>query len=84
MWKVVIKKSVGQRLERIPNPDKKRIKQAIIDLADKPETLDIKPLAGRSDYRLRVGNWRLIMDIYSDEKIIHITLLDSRGDVYKK
>lgn len=84
MWKVALKKSVKQGLERIPNPDKERIKQAICALAENPETLDIKPLKGRNGYRLRVGDWRLIMDIYRDEKVFAVHTLDSRGDVYKK
>ncbi|MBQ7544267.1 MAG: type II toxin-antitoxin system RelE/ParE family toxin [Synergistaceae bacterium] len=84
MWKVALKKSVKNRLERIPNPDKERIKQAIRDLAEKPETLDIKPLKGRDGYRLRVGGWRLIMDVCRDERIFAVHTLESRGDVYKK
>ena len=84
MWTVAIKKSAQRRLERIPNPDKERIKRAIITLAKNPEQLDIKPLVGRDGYRLRVGNWRLIMDVYHDEKIFAVHTLEARGDVYKK
>lgn len=84
MWTVVLKKSVKRKLMQIPNPDKERIKQAIRDLVEKPEVLDIKPLKGRSDYRVRVGDWRLVMDIYFDEKIFSIHTLAPRGDVYKK
>ena len=84
MWKVVLNKLVQRKLARIPNPDKARIKQAICDLEDKHETLDIKPLVGRSGYRLKVGGWRLLMDIYENEKIFSVYMLASRGDVYKK
>lgn len=79
-----MKKSVQHKLSRIPNPDKERIKQAIFALAENPEQLDIKPLVGRDDYRLRVGDWRLIMNIYHDKKICIVHTLASRGDVYKK
>lgn len=84
MWKVALNKLVQRKLERIPNSDKERIKQAIRDLEEKPETLDIKPLVGRDAYRLRVGSWRLLMDVYEDEKIFSVYMLASRGDVYKK
>ncbi len=84
MWKVVLNKLVQRKLEHIPNPDKERIKQAIRDLEDKHETLDIKPLTGRDAYRLRVGGLRLLIDVYEDEKIFSIYMLASRGDVYKK
>ena len=84
MWKVILHKNVQRRLAKISNPDRDRIKQAIRDLEDKHETLDIKPLTGQDNYRLRVGDWRLLMDIYEDEKIFYVYMLASRGDVYKK
>ena len=84
MWKVVLNKLVQRKLSRIPNPDKARIKQAICALEDRHETLDIKPLVGRSGYRLKVGGWRLLLDIDYEERIIFVYMLASRGDVYKK
>ncbi len=84
MWTVAINKAVRRKIERIPEPDKSRIKQAIKDLATNPEHLDIKPLTGRDASRLRVGGWRLLMDVYEEEKIFSIYMLASRGDVYKK
>ena len=84
MWTVAIKKSAQRRLERIPNPDNERIKRALRTLETNPEHLDLKPFVGRDDYRLRVGDWRLIMDVYNDEKIFAVHTLESRGDVYKK
>lgn len=84
MWTVNVDKSVDKRLKKIPNPDKARIQDAIDDLETKPETLDIKPLVGREGYRLKVGGWRLLMDIDETEKVIFVYLLASRGDIYKK
>ena len=49
-----------------------------------PEILDIKPLVGREGYRLKVGGWRLLLDMNIEEKIIYVYMLASRGDVYKK
>lgn len=84
MWTVNVDKSVDNKLKKIPNPDKARIQQVIDDLEIKPEQLDIKPLVGREGYRLKVGGWRLLMDINEDERVIFIYTLASRGDVYKK
>ena len=86
MWTVTTGKVVKRRLERISNPDNKRIKQALVDLTDEQKRgqLDIKPLVGTDEYRLRVGGWRLIMKMNEEEKTIFIRALGSRGDVYKK
>ena len=84
MWTVNVDKAVDKKLKKIPNPDKEKIQQAIDDLETNPEQLDIKPLVGREGYRLKVGGWRLLMDINEDEKVIYVYVLASRGDVYKK
>lgn len=84
MWTVNVDEYVDRRLRKIPNPDKKRIQQAIFDLEYGPEGLDIKPLSGRRGYRMRVGSWRLLMDIDIEHKTIFVYMLASRGDVYKK
>ena len=83
MWTVNVDESVWKRLDKIPNPDKNRITQAIYDLEDKIELLDIKKLTRREGYRLRIGKWRILLDIDSDENIIFVYKLASRGEVYK-
>ena len=84
MWIVNVDKFVDKRLKKIPEPEKSRIQQAIDDLEFNPEILDIKPLVGREGYRLKVGGWRLLLDMNIEEKIIYVYMLASRGDVYKK
>lgn len=41
-------------------------------------------LEGRHDYKLRVGDYRIIADIDHGLKRIEITLIDHRKKVYKK
>ena len=44
---------------------------------------DIKPLQGvPGNYRLRIGNWRILFD-YAEENIIRIKKISPRGQVYK-
>jgi mRNA interferase RelE/StbE len=42
-----------------------------------------KKLKGRSGYRLRVGDYRVIMEIKREERLFVITNIGPRGDVYK-
>ena len=84
MWTVNVDKFVDKRLKKIPEPEKSRIQQALDVLEVAPETLDVKPLVGRSGYRLKVGGWRLLLDMDFEERIIFVYMLASRGDVYKK
>ena len=53
----------------------------IISAIEKIPIGDIVKLQGISGYRLRVGNYRIIFDIFSD--ILNIIDIDNRGQVYK-
>ncbi|MBQ6772949.1 MAG: hypothetical protein IJP48_02690 [Synergistaceae bacterium] len=44
MWAVRIDKSVDKRLKRIPNPDNKRIKQALLIFRINRSSLTLSPL----------------------------------------
>lgn len=43
---------------------------------------DVKKLKGRSGYRLRVGDYRIIFD--KDGNILYIERIENRGQVYKE
>ena len=42
---------------------------------------DVRKLQGRTGYRLRVGDFRIIFDI--DGNILYIDKIDNRGQIYK-
>ena len=75
--------SAEKQLARIPNPDKGRILAAIAALGEGIEGRDVRPMVGRTDYRLRVGKWRVLMDVDEVARIIHINRVGPRGDIYK-
>ena len=71
-------KSVRKFIIHRTSNEQKRILNAIYKLPDG----DVKPLKSRSgEYRLRIGNWRVIFK-YRDD-IIFIMEIDARGEVYK-
>lgn len=81
-WHVVIAPVAKKRILRIPNPDRQRILTAI-DALHSGLVGDIKPLSGRSEWRLRVGGWRVILDVDIAEQLVIVLFVGSRGDVYK-
>lgn len=42
-----------------------------------------KKLQGRSGYRLRVGDWRVIYEINNDQVVIIVIKIAPRGEVYQ-
>lgn len=69
-------------LRRIPANTAALIRAKIEQYADDPSTLaaNIRKLAGREGYRLRVGDWRVIFD--DDGHVLAILAIGPRGGVY--
>ena len=60
----------------------KAIQQKIISAIEMLPLGDIKHLQGRSEYRLRVGTYRIIFN--RKGQIIYIEKIDNRGQVYRR
>jgi len=71
-------KTAAKAIEKINNPDKQRIRDAI----NKIPYGDVRKLTGYTNaYRLRIGNYRILFDM---DKSIEITNILPRGGAYKK
>lgn len=63
--------------------NQRRIVEALDTLLTQPEVLDIKPLKGRPERRLRVGKYRVLFVEDSEARVYVVTTIGSRGDIYK-
>lgn len=76
---IVYEKEAGKHIGKMDKPTKQRIKKAI----EKLPAGDVKKLQGYSnDYRLRVGDLRVIFSVNNDIIIIKDVL--PRGQAYKR
>ena len=76
-------KQALKELEIINEPFYSNIKDAILDLAENPRPNGYKKLKGRDAYRIRIGNYRVIYNIFDNELIIEIIALGHRKDIYE-
>ena len=86
-YNVLWSKQAVNYLQRLDSTTKKRIVLHVDWLAEDPHssTLDIKPLAGNPGiFRLRVGKYRIIFSIEEEIKLLSISSIMPRGDVYKR
>jgi mRNA interferase RelE/StbE len=69
-------------LRRIPANPAKRILGKIADLATDPASAayTVAVLRGRSGIRLRVGDWRVIME---DGEVLEVVQVGPRGGIYE-
>lgn len=84
MWQLEIAPAVTSKVQKIPEPERGRIKRAIARLAEADGTSDVKRLSGHEGYRLRVGDWRIFFDIDPHARLILITRIAPRGEAYKQ
>jgi mRNA interferase RelE/StbE len=71
-----------KELEKIGEPSYSRVKQAVTALTVNPRPQGCKKLKDRQGYRIRIGDYRVIYDIFDTELIVDIITMGHRKDVY--
>jgi len=64
---------------------KARILKPILDLKINRFPQQFKPLMGReiAQFRLRIGDWRVLYDVYDEDKVVLILKIGHRKDIYR-
>lgn len=70
-------------LKKLPLDIRRRIYSKIVSTKNEPFHF-FERLSGRSDYKLHVGDYRVIADISQNKYLIQITLIGHRKKIYSK
>jgi mRNA interferase RelE/StbE len=71
-------------LARLDPQVKQRVLSAIGRLADDPRSAEVRRLKGRAESRLRVGDWRVIVELDVAARAIIIERILPRGRAYDR
>ncbi len=82
-YRITIKKKAIRALENVNEPYYSRIKKAIYSLADEPRPIGYAKLKGKDSYRIRVGDYRIIYDIYDNILAVDVINLGPRQGIYE-
>lgn len=83
-YQIEIKPSASKELEKLPRQMVIRVVAAIRELADNPYPSGVKKLSGFDrTFRIRVGDYRVLYDIYENRLVIEIIRIRHRKDVYR-
>jgi len=83
-YSLEIKHSAQRELDALDDAVFKRIDRKILALADNPRPAGCKKLRGyRDQWRIRVGDWRVVYLIDDTARLVTITRVAHRREVYE-
>ena len=83
-YQIEIKPSASKELGKLPRQMAIRVVASIKELADNPYPSGVKKLSGFDrTFRIRVGDYRVLYDIYENRLVIGIIRIRHRKDVYR-
>jgi len=84
MFSLEVKSSVFKDFRRIPKNQQQKIWEHIQQLKVEPRPKNCRKLAGSDfDYRIRIGDYRVIYRILDDKRVVIIFAAEHRKDIYR-
>jgi len=82
-FRVEVQRPAEKELAGFSHETKKRIAKALRGLADEPFPPGVKKLRGSDGFRIRVGDYRILYRVDAETKVVTISAIGHRGDVYR-
>jgi mRNA interferase RelE/StbE len=80
---VNIRRSAEKELQALPLRIHDRVAARLLALEDNPRPAGISKLQGEESYRLRIGDYRILLSIDDQQKQITIYAIGHRREVYR-
>jgi mRNA interferase RelE/StbE len=82
-YTIVLSKKAQKQLDKLSDNIAEPILDAIGTLETNPRPNGCKKLKGRDGYRIRIGDYRVIYDVFDTELIVDVITLGHRKDIYE-
>ncbi len=82
MYSLVYSDIALKQLEKMDNSARKRVISALERCRIRPYA-HVKKLVGNSYFRLRVGDYRIILEIRNEQFVILVIKVGHRGNIYE-
>ena len=84
VYRVLLERSAEKNLARLASDVHDRVITAIQALAKNPRPTGCRKLAGsKSDWRIRVGDYRVVYEIADEIRIVRVNRVRHRREVYR-
>lgn len=82
-WRVEFTSRALRDMRRLDPPVRRRVYDALDRLVGEHPTGDVIRLTGSAEWRLRVGDWRVLFGRYPDARVIRVLRVLPRGRAYR-
>ncbi len=83
-YRIEFKPSAGREFSGLPKKIQKRIAVEINSLADTPRPRGVEKLEGNERrYRIRVGDYRVIYEMWDEALLVLVVRIGHRREVYR-
>jgi mRNA interferase RelE/StbE len=84
-YQVVVPKTVRKQIDALPADMFDRAEEVIRDLAEDPRPDGVVKMKGSDKtYRIRIGNYRIVYEIYDKRLVVLILQCKHRREVYRR
>ena len=84
MYHVVVERAAEKDLRRLPRNARFRVAHALRNLANDPRPVGCRKLTGtKHDWRIRVGDYRVIYEIADRLELVRVYRVRHRREVYR-
>ena len=82
-YSVRLTAAAERQLRRLSRPTQERLVRALVLLEQEPRPSGCRKLTGESQYRVRVGDYRIVYDVRDRELLVLVLRVAHRRDVYR-
>jgi mRNA interferase RelE/StbE len=83
-YKLELTKTAQKNLKKLDKQTLQRLITKIESLKENPFPAGVKKLITNDGYRIRVGDYRIVYDVFEDLILVKILKVGHRKDIYKK
>lgn len=84
MYQILLERSAEQDLKKLQAADFQRIIAVIRGLAANPRPTGCRKIVGsKSDWRIRIGNYRVLYEIEDEAQLVRVMRVRHRREVYR-
>lgn len=84
-YRIELTSAASRQVRKLPHPFRQRVVAAIADLSDDPRPYGARKLVGEDTaWRIRVGVYRVIYDVFDTELTVTIVRAAHRREAYDR